>query len=50
MIDAVKLLEQVREEIKKENPEYSEKEISAYLAGMIRGLEVRKTALSINED
>lgn len=50
MIDAVKLLEQLREEIRKENPNYSEKEISAYIAGMIRGLDMRKTALSIKED
>jgi hypothetical protein len=50
MVDAVKLLEQLREEIRKENPDYSEKEISAYVAGMIRGLDMRNSALSIKED
>ena len=41
MIDAVKLLEQIRETIKIENPDYSEKEISAYIAGMIRGFDMQ---------
>lgn len=36
MIDAVKQLELLREKIKSENPDYSEKEVSAYVAGMIR--------------
>ena len=41
MADAIELLEQLRERIKSENPDYSEKEISAYLAGMIRGFDMR---------
>lgn len=41
MEDAFKLLEQLREKIKNENPDYSEKEISAYISGMIRGLDMR---------
>lgn len=50
MVDVVRLLEQLQEEIKRENPDYLEKEISAYIAGMIRGLDMRKTALNINEN
>lgn len=41
MIEAIKLLEELREKIKKENPDYSEKEISAYISGMIHGLDMR---------
>lgn len=36
--DVVKILESWQEKIKSENPDYSQKEISAYLAGMIRGI------------
>ena len=40
--EAIKLLEQLRGKIKNENPDYSEKEISAYISGMLRGLDMRK--------
>lgn len=44
MIDAVKRLEELREAVKKEHSEYSEKEISAYIAGMVHGIElIRRT-------
>ena len=43
MIDVIKILVQLREEIKSEYPEYSEKEISAYIAGMIRGIYIKDT-------
>jgi hypothetical protein len=36
--DVVKILESWQEKIKSENPDYSQKEVSAYLAGMIRGI------------
>ena len=36
--DVVKILESWQEKIKNENPDYSQKEVSAYLAGMIRGI------------
>ena len=41
MNNAIELLEQLREKIKSENPDYSDKEISAYIAGMIRGIDMR---------
>jgi len=36
--DVIKILESWQEKIKSENPDYSQKEVSAYLAGMIRGI------------
>jgi len=36
--DVIKILESWQEKIKSENPDYSQKEVSAYLAGMIRGM------------
>lgn len=36
--DVVKILESWQEKIKSENPDYSQKEILAYLTGMIRGI------------
>lgn len=35
MIDVIKRLEELREKIKNEYPDYSEKEISAYITGML---------------
>lgn len=40
--DVIKILESWQEKIKSENPDYSEKEVSAYLAGMIHGMSLKE--------
>ena len=42
--ETIKILESLREQVKIENPDYSEKEVSAYIAGMIRGFREKEGA------
>ena len=39
MIDAVKRLEDLRETVKNNHPDYTEKEITAHITGMLQGIE-----------
>lgn len=43
MLDVSKIIYDLREKVKKNNPDYSDKEVSAYIAGMIYGFMLSRT-------